>query len=158
MGFFMKWSRSSRAFTLVEILVVVFIIGLLVAAAVPNFLRMRLNANENVIRSDLRTFSTSNESYRALQNPPVYAPDILTLINENYLDATWLNPGNKHGYNFIYLVGGGGALYSLEASVLTPDVTGTNYYCVDQTGIIVSGPAGGLGTVTGCVGGTPVGA
>ncbi len=150
--------RSEQAFTLVEILVVVFIIGLLAAIAAPNFIRMRLNANENVIRSNLRTFSTSNESYRALQNPPVYAPDIPALINQNYLDSTWLNPGNKHGYSFVYTLDGTGALYSLEADVLTPNVTGTNFYCVDQSGVIVSGSAAGLGTATGCVGGTPIGA
>ncbi len=158
MKFFLRSKNSRQAFTLVEILIVVAIMGLLVATAVPSFIRVRINANEDVIRSNLRTFSTSNESYRALQNPPVYSPDIPTLINERYLDQTWLNPGNKHGYSFVYMRDGTGALYSLEADVLTPNVTGTNYYCVDQTGIIVSGPAAGLGTAAGCSGGTPIGA
>ena len=158
MNFFARFKNSRKAFTLVEILIVVAIMGLLVATAVPSFIRVRINANEDVIRSNLRTFSTSNESYRALQNPPVYSPDIPTLINEQYLDQTWLNPGNKHGYSFAYMRDGTGALYSLEADVLTPNVTGTNYYCVDQTGIIVAGSAAGMGTAAGCFGGTPIGA
>jgi prepilin-type N-terminal cleavage/methylation domain-containing protein len=144
-------------FTLVEIMVVVLIIGILVSIGLPNFLRIRLDANEKLIRADLRSFSVANEGYRAVRNPPVYAPDIVTLINENYLDTTWLNPGNKHGYVFSYALGAGGLTYSVEADVLTPGVTGVNFYCVDQTGVIMRDTASGLGTANGCAGGAPIG-
>ncbi len=146
----------SAGFTLVEIIIVVFILGLLVAIAVPNFLRMRMNANEDLIRADLRAFSTGNESYRTMQNPIRYSPDIQTLANQNYIDNTWVNPANKHGYGFTYSVDGSGMMYSLEAVPLTPNVTGVNAYCVDQTGSIVWATAGGMGTGTGCVGGTAI--
>ncbi|HNX69530.1 MAG TPA: type II secretion system protein [Candidatus Omnitrophota bacterium] len=151
------FNRAMRGFTLVEIMIVVFILGLLVAMAMPNFLRLRLNANEQMIRGDLRSFSTANESYRAVQNPPVYAPDIATLIDEHYLDTTWTNPGNKHGYNFVYNPSGTSLSYSLEASILNPGVTGIHYYCVDATGVVVMGAAEGMGTSAGCVGGEPIG-
>lgn len=146
----------NQGFTLIEIMIVVAIIGLLVAVALPNFLRMRVNANEKLIRADLHVFSTANETYRAMQNPPLYAPDIQALIAQNYLDNTWLNPGNKHGYNFIYTLAPTGISYSLEADVLSANVTGVNYYCVDQTGVMVMAAAPGLGTVNGCIGGTPI--
>lgn len=149
--------REDQGFTLIEIVIVVAIIGILVMIGIPNFLRIRMNANDNTIRSDLRTFSTSNESFRSVHVPPVYAQDIPELINSNYLDSTWLNPGNKHGYNFIYARDAVGSTYSLEADPLILGVTGLNYYCVDQSGVIVVGAAAGLGAVTGCVGGTPVG-
>lgn len=146
-------SRIARGFTLVEIMVVVAIVGFLAAVAITNFVRARLNANEKVIRSDLRAFSTSNESYRALQNPPTYAPDVQTLIDQQYLDSTWTNPAQKHGFNLVYKVNADRTAYSLEADVLEANVTGLNYYCVDSTGNIVFSDTAGLGTATGCVGG-----
>jgi len=144
-------------FTLIEIVIVIAIIGILVVIAAPNFLRIKMNANEDIIRADLRTFSTSNESFRAIHVPPSYAQNIPELINDNYLDSTWLNPGSKHGYNFVYQRDVPGLAYSLEADPLVANVTGARYYCVDATGVIVSGNVAGLGTPTGCVGGTPVG-
>lgn len=132
------------------------IIGILTVLALPNFVRMRISANENVVRQDLRAFSTANESYRALQNPPVFAPDVQTLFNENYLDDTWINPGTRHGYSFVYTLGNAGVTYSHEAIVINPGVSGINYYCIDQSGVVVQAPAAGMGTAGGCVDGTPV--
>jgi prepilin-type N-terminal cleavage/methylation domain-containing protein len=149
--------RSPDAFTLVEIIVVVLIIGVLVTIGFPIFSRVRLNANEEMIRADLRSFSVANEGYRTIRNPPVYSPDVPTLMSENYLDSTWQDPGNKHGYIFNYVPGATSEIYSMEADPLTPNVTGVNYYCVDQTGVIVRGAAAGLGTASGCVGGNPIG-
>lgn len=146
-----------RGFTLVEIVIVILILGILVVLGMPNFLRVRLDANEGMVRGDLRAFSSANEAYRAFQNPPVYSPDITTLMNQNYIDVAWFNPGNRHGYNFSYAVGGTGATYSLEADPVTAGITGVNIYCVDQTGIIVRAVAAGIGSGGGCVGGDPIG-
>ena len=153
----MRSSGLRRGFTLVEIVIVVLILGILVALGIPNFLRVRLDANEGMVRGDLRAFSSANEGYRAFQNPPVYAPNITMLINQNYIDSAWFNPGNRHGYNFSYATDAAATTYSLEANPVTAGITGANIYCVDQTGTIVRGAAAGLGTAGGCVGGTPIG-
>lgn len=149
--------RFPEGFTLIEIMIVIAIIGLLVSVGLPNFLRLRMNANEKLILSDLRVFNNANESYRAFQRSLVYAADIPALTDGGYINDTWMNPHHKNGYRFVYTANPNGAVYSMEADVLTPNVTGVNYYCVDQTGIIVSGPVAGLGTADGCVGGKPVG-
>ena len=138
-------------------MVVICIIGLLVAGALPNFLRIRMNSNEKLILSDLRVFSNANESYRAFQNSLTFAPDLNTLMEQKYINETWLNPNSKNGYSFVYAVGATGTTYSMEADVLQANVTGINYYCVDQTGVIMKGPAAGMGTATGCTGGNPIG-
>lgn len=55
--------RSKKAFTLVEIMIVVAIIGLLVAIAIPNFVRARRNARKNLCINNLRLLTHSVEQY-----------------------------------------------------------------------------------------------
>lgn len=153
---FLKKNFSS-GFTLVETMVVILILGFLVALAFPNFLRIRMNTNEQLMLSDLRVFSHANESYRASQNSPVYAPDIATLMEKGYINNAWLDPNDKNGYSFVYSPSENGATYSMEADALKPSPTGVNYYCVDQTGVIVGGFVSGLGTAAGCAGRNPNG-
>ncbi len=146
---------KTKGFTLIEIMIVVAIIGLLVAIMIPNFLRMRINTNESLIRGELRTFSTANETYRAAQAVPVYAADIATLHAGQYLDERWVS-GGKYGYSFKYVAAANGATYGVEASPVSSGASGINYYCVDQTGVIRKSPTPGISGETGCTGGVSI--
>jgi type II secretion system protein G len=61
-------SRHHRAFTLIELLIVVAIIAILAAIAVPNFLEAQVRAKVSRAQNDMRTLATAIESYQVDNN------------------------------------------------------------------------------------------
>ena len=70
---------GNKGFTLVEIMIVVAIIALLAAIAVPNLMRARHNANEGAALGTVRTVATAAESFRAVQTPRAWPADLAAL-------------------------------------------------------------------------------
>jgi len=63
---------SDKGFTLIELMIVVVIIGILAAIAIPNFISMQDRAKEGAVKANMHTFQLAMEDY-AVQNDGVYA-------------------------------------------------------------------------------------
>lgn len=89
-----------KGFTLVEIMIVVAIIALLAAIAIPNLLRARLNANDSAAKASLQALVTAVESYAAATGSyPTSISGDLVNASPPYLNED-LTSSDPHGYNF----------------------------------------------------------
>ena len=104
-GLFMQ---NNRGFSLIELLIVVVIIGLIAAIAIPNMLSARRAANEGSSVSGLRTLYGANISYAATVGTGSYAGTVGTvgtssltdLLGANLIDSA-LAAGEKSGYLYV---------------------------------------------------------
>jgi type IV pilus assembly protein PilA len=88
--------RTSRGFTLIELMIVVVIIGILASIAIPNFIAMQSRAKEGNTKANMHTFQLSAEDY-AVQNDGVYgaASDVASLLPGSPIGANFKNPFDR---------------------------------------------------------------
>src|SRR5881394_947064 len=92
-----RYYRARRAFTLIELLIVVGIISILALIAVPNFLEAQIRAKVTRGKADLRTIATALEAYHVDTNhyPPDYDSNIypgVTVVDESLTYAQLTTP------------------------------------------------------------------
>jgi type IV pilus assembly protein PilA len=146
--------RNSRGFSLIELLIVVAIILIIAAIAIPNLLRSRIAANQASAVGSLRTLNTADITYASTYNTGYAAAlsylgpgtgglptTIAAGLVDSILGGTGSNTSAKSGYNFTYTPGttdnsGRINTYTFNANPVTAGTTGTNFYFTDQSGVI----------------------
>jgi type IV pilus assembly protein PilA len=150
-------ARTARGFSLIELLIVIAVILIIAAIAIPNFLRSKMRANEASAVSSLRSITTADVVYSTTYNVG-YASSLTALggsgavinqSNSGLIDSV-LSSGSKSGYTFTYVATSSDAngdilTYTANADPVLAGTTGDTHFYVDQTSIIRSNQTAAAG-------------
>jgi len=152
--------KNSRGFSLIELLIVVAIILIIAAIAIPNLLRSRIAANQASAVGSLRTLNTAEITYAttyntgysatlgdlgpnsAGSNPVATAAGLIDeVLSGSAAGQATATTSAKRGYQFLYSPGatdssGRYNTYGITATPVSVGTTGTNFYFTDQSGVI----------------------
>ncbi|MGB7282199.1 MAG: type II secretion system protein [Candidatus Acidiferrum sp.] len=145
--------KSQKGFSLIELLIVVAIILVISAIAIPSYMRSRMQANEASAVNSMRMINTAAityfSTYQNIGYPPSLAsmggavPCTSTSTAACLLDET-LAQGTKSGYVFAWTGDGAtpSVAYLATATPIRVGASGQRMFCTDQTGVTRFDPSG----------------
>ena len=163
--------RKQKGFSLIELLIVIAIILLIAAIAIPNLLRARMAANESSAAAAIRSITSAEIAYNAsfpdigyavqLQDlgrtsPCVPAPTHACLLDDNLANAV-TGSGGHSGYEFSATGINGGSpindVFVAATRPITANRTGARDFCSNTDGVLRTQPSTGAAlplTPAGC--------
>src|SRR3954453_12521074 len=139
---------KQRGFSLIELLIVVAIILIIAAIAIPNLLRARISANESAAVGNLRAINTATVTYATSYPSVGFATTLVRMAGncngvvptsnnacliDNGLAAATVAPG-KSGYVYIYA--GTTGTYTTNADPVAPGQSGVKHFFTCEDGVI----------------------
>jgi prepilin-type N-terminal cleavage/methylation domain-containing protein len=156
---------SAEGFSLIELLIVVAIILIIAAIAIPNFMKSKMAANQASAVQSLRMLDTAEVTYSSTYNIGFSATlaylgpaagGVPYSQGAALIDST-LATGFKSGYALVYSSGPPDANGSISAYTVTAtplsSATGSTYYFTDQSGVIRQNTTAVAGSTDSSIGG-----
>lgn len=149
-------TRAQRGFSLIELLIVVAIILVIAAIAIPSFIRAKISANEASAVTSMHAVSTAEIGYLTLFPTVGFSPSLAALGNGGttpcpltstaacFVDTS-LSSGMKSGYTFSYVPDTSTTPslgYAFNGDPAVFGVTGVQSYFIDQSNVIRYSPSG----------------
>jgi prepilin-type N-terminal cleavage/methylation domain-containing protein len=166
--------RQNKGFSLIELLIVVAIILIIAAIAIPNLLRARIAANESSAVSAIRSINTAEFTYNTAYPTTGYAAALANLggpvnncipavatacIIDSVLSSASPGVGSKSGYVFLATglvpIAGANSSFVSAGSPVTFNMSGVRNFCSTEDGVLRFNPGAAgsapVNTVANCV-------